>query len=370
MGLQKKSLEDAGYNVYQLFIRHENGLNIWCLNKEKTIHYHESENNLISRMMKICAKIKPLAPFRNILTMYLMYKFITKHVRDIDIVHAHNLDTMPLAIRLKLKYKCKIIYDMREMYAHMAGRGFSSVVEGFYLKKEKKMQKHADWIFIMEELTREWVRKMNKEVPISVVMNSRPLLYKKYKKQGNEAEPLTLLFLGTISQPRFVSEAIDVVEDFNGRVKFYIGGCVHTDKYYYDVIAKCKEAKHSNFIGVAPYTAVVPMTRDCDVVFCMIDPNQYNNGRAVANKQLEAMVAGRPVITSIGSYAGKVTFDNKCGCVVSHDKNGLRQALDTLLKSPAYREYAGRNALKTAKRKYNWSIDSKKMLDAYKELLK
>lgn len=370
MALQKKSLEDAGYNVYQIFIRYENGLNIWCLNNDKIVHYYESEDDLVSKTMNMFAKLKPLAPLRNILTMHLMYKFIDEHILCIDVVHAHNLDTIPLAIKLKKTYGCKIVYDMREMFAHMAGRGYSSVVVGYYLNKEKQMQKHTDWIFIMENMTHEWVRNMNKKTPISLVMNSRPLMYKKYKKWDKDAEPLTLLFLGTISQPRFISEAIDVVEKMNGRVKFYIGGCPQSDPYYHEVLAKCKKVKHSDFIGQVACTSVVSITRQCDVVMCMLDPKQYNNGRAVANKQLEAMVAGRPIITSSGSYAGKITLDNKCGLVIKHCKAGLRVGLEYLLQEPKLRIKYGKNALKAAKKQYNWGIDSKRMLDAYKELLK
>jgi glycosyltransferase involved in cell wall biosynthesis len=369
MALQKKSLEDAGYDVYQIFIRYENGLNIWMLHKSETTHYHESEDDFVSKTMNICAKLKPLAPLRNIMTMHLMYKFITKYIKKIDAVHAHNLDTMPLAAKLKSKYKCKIVYDMREMYAHMAGRGFSSVVKNYYLNKEKRMMNKADWIFIMEELTRKWVKNMNKKVPISLVMNSRPLIYKECKNWNKQAEPLTMLFLGTISQPRFISEAIDVVEKMNGRVKFYIGGCPQSDPYYHNTIAKCKKVKHSEFIGVVPYTSVVPLTRQCDVVFCMLNPEQYNNGRAVANKQLEAMVAGRPIITSAGSYAGQITNENDCGMVIKHDKIGLQIGLQMYLNFPELRIVHGKNALKAAKEKYNWSIDSKRMLSAYSELL-
>ena len=370
MHLQKQTLEGAGYDVYQIFIRHDNGLHMWCLHRDEITHYHESEDELISKTMNALAKTKILAPLRNVLSMHLMHKFIDDHILGIDVVHAHNLDMMPLAAKLKSTYGCKILYDMREMYAHMAGRGYSSTVIGYYMLKEKRMMKKADWLLIMEELTREWVRKMNKKVPISLVMNSRPLIYKKYKQWDKAAEPLTVLFLGTISQPRFLSEAIDVIEKMNGRVKFYIGGCKQSDPYYREVLAKCKVVKHSDYIGQVPCTSVIPLTRQCDVVICMLDPVQYNNGRAVANKQLEAMCAGRPIITSTGSYAAKVTVDNNCGLSIEHCKAGLRVGLEYLLQEPKLRIRYGKNALNAAKKKYNWSMDEKRMLDAYKELLK
>lgn len=82
------------------------------------------------------------------------------------------------------------------------------------------------------------------------------------------------------------------------------------------------------------------------------------------------MVAGRPIITSNGSYAGKITVDNNCGLSIAHCKAGLRVGLEYLLQEPKLRMEYGKNALKAAKKGYNWGADSKRMLDAYKELLK
>jgi glycosyltransferase involved in cell wall biosynthesis len=306
----------------------------------------------------------------------MLYKAIKYFVKeDIDVVHAHNLDTMPLAIRLKKEQGCKIIYDMREMYAFMAGRDLSSTVEGYYLWKDKQMWKHTDHVFTMEDVTYEWmpflrsVLSKNKHVPITTVANSRPLKYERYREPSKN-KPFTLLFLGTISKPRFIKEAIEVVEEFKGRIKFIIGVNVQSDPYYGEVVDMCKKYKHSTYIGQLPHSQVVSMTRKCDAVFCMIDPAQKNNARAMANKQHEAMIAGRPIITTQGTHSGDMTIENDCGHIIPFDKGWLKAALINLLAHPDICTRMGKSGLKAAKTTFNWKLDSDRMLKAYKELLK
>jgi glycosyltransferase involved in cell wall biosynthesis len=379
MALQKKTLEEAGYNVYQIFIRIEKGLDIWCLHGDDCTYWTEEQKipDLLSRTIYYSAMHKPLAPFRNYLSSRMLYKAIKCLVKEkIDVVHAHNLDMMPLAITLKKEYGCKIIYDMREMYAFMAGRGFSSTVEGYYLYKDKQMWKEADYVFTMEDVTYEWmsflqsVLSKNKHVPIVTVANSRPLKYQRYREPTNLA--LELLFLGTISEPRFLQAAIEVVEEFRGQVKFILGGNVQTDNYYKKTIemGKSNKYKHTSYIGQLPHSEVVPMTRKCDAVFCMIDPKQRNNARAMANKQHEAMVAGRPIIVTQGTHSGDITAKYNCGLVIPHTKQGLRDALNDLIHTPRLSVQLGKNGLNAAKTLFNWKLDSDRMLAAYEELLK
>lgn len=378
MALQKKTLEEAGYNVYQFFIRYDEGLKIWCLHGKESTYWSETEEIplLYAHAMDYFAKFKPLVVFRNYLSSKMLYKAIKCLVKEhIDIVHAHNLDTMPLAIKLKKEYGCKIVYDMREMYAFMAGRDLSSTVEGYYLYKDKRMWKHADWVFVMEAVTYEWmpflhhVLDKKRHVPISEVANSRPLKYQRYREPSKN-KPFYLLFLGTISEPRFIKEAIGVVEGFRGQIKFIIGGNVQSDQYYRDVVRMCENYKHSTYIGQIPHSQVVPMTRRCDAVFCMIDPAQRNNARAMANKQHEAMVAGRPIITTQGTHSGDITVENDCGFTIPLSKMWLRNALTVFLSYPEISKEFGQNALKAAKDKYNWGEDSTRMLKAYKELVR
>jgi glycosyltransferase involved in cell wall biosynthesis len=307
--------------------------------------------------------------------MHTLYKTVKHFVKeDIDVVHAVNLDIMPLAVKLKRKYGCKIVYDLLEMYAFMVSPKPGSAVEGYYLRKDKRMWKHVDYVFTMTDITYKWMSYLlsvltkNKCPPIVTVANSKLLQYERYREPSRD-RPFILLYLGTIAKSRFLKETIEVVETFGGKINFIIGGIPQTSLYYKEVVAMCKKYKHSQFIGQIPHTEVIPMTRGCDAVLCMIDPKQRNSARALANKQHEAMVTGRPIITTQGTHPGNMTLENNCGYVIKYNKYWLHFALKAFFKYPQLSKVFGQNALQMAKNKYNWSFDAARMLAAYKELM-
>lgn len=378
MALEKKVLDTAGYDLHQIFIRYENGLNIWYLHNDIVVHL--TKNNsipmLYSKAIKYINMAKVFVPLRNVLSTIIIHKFIKSlKLEKVDVIHAHNLDTMPFAIKLKKEYNCKLVYEMREYWDRMAGRGLSSVVSGYYSKKDKRLWKHADSILVMEQPMYDFYRPLvPNSIPITVVMNTKPLTYDKWEPSAsaNLTElklPFLLLYLGTIGDQRFLKEAIEVVETFKGKVRFLIGGCKQSSEYYKTIVKMCNEYKHSHFLGELPQTQVIPLTRTCDCVLNMINPHDFNNSRATCNKQFEAMVAGRPIISTKFTTSGDITDDYMCGTVVLYSKKHLKYALEQLVRSPKDCARYGRHALRAAKSTYNWKVDSARMLKAYKKLV-
>lgn len=371
MALQKKSLDEAGYDLYQLFIRYENNkLNLWCLHNDENVY--GIADNLTNVTMRCITVAKPLVPLRNMISMNILSKFIDKHIPKPDIIHAHNFDMMPFAIKLKKKYKCKLIYDMREYWDKMAGRGYSSAIREYLRTRDRHVWKYADSILVMEQLMFDYYRpQIPGNIPITVVMNTKPLTYKKWKAPPSvqSGTPFVLLFLGTIGNQRFLKEAIEVVETFKGKVRLLIGGCKQSGKYYKTVVKMCNESKHSHFIGQLPQSQVIPMTQFSDCVLNITNPNDFNNSRATCNKQFEAMVAGRPIISSCGTESGRITAEYECGTVAPYSKRHLKYAIRQLVQYPNNCARYGKNALDTAKSTFNWEIDSNRMLKAYKKLV-
>jgi glycosyltransferase involved in cell wall biosynthesis len=100
----------------------------------------------------------------------------------------------------------------------------------------------------------------------------------------------------------------------------------------------------------------------------MVNPDDLNNRIALANKQFEAMVCGRPIICTKGTYSGEITEREELGLAVEHNEEALKQALIKLRDNPTLREKLGRNALKAAVTKYNWQKEEAKLLELYKSL--
>ena len=101
----------------------------------------------------------------------------------------------------------------------------------------------------------------------------------------------------------------------------------------------------------------------------MTDPNDPNNRRATANKQFEAMVAGRPIIATNKTRVAEVTKSEDCGIVVEFDKYALKEGILMLKNNPDLCEKLGRNAFDAAKRKYNWQNDSNNLISLYRQII-
>ena len=146
---------------------------------------------------------------------------------------------------------------------------------------------------------------------------------------------------------------MDVVKELSG-VRCIIGG-KGKPEYVNALKNKCSKAQNVDFIGEVPMKDVLPMTKKADVVICMTDPTDKNESRILANKQFEAMVCGRPIVCTEGTYPGEFTKKENVGLVVPYTKNDLKQAIIKLRDDPKLREEFGKNALKAAIREYNWN---------------
>ena len=114
---------------------------------------------------------------------------------------------------------------------------------------------------------------------------------------------------------------------------------------------------------------VVPRTRAADVVYSLLDPTKRLFRLAAPNKLFEALVAGRPILVTRGTWAADEVVAADCGLEVEYSKDALRAAIRALQADPAARERMGRNALRLAREKYNWSRDEAALLEAYRGII-
>jgi len=131
---------------------------------------------------------------------------------------------------------------------------------------------------------------------------------------------------------------------------------------------RCDTVPNVDFIGRVPFNEVIPMTKRADAVFFMVNPQDLNLRIAMANKQFEAMVCGRPIICTMGTYSGELTEQEGVGLAIEYDKEALKQALIKLRDNPGLREELGRNALRAAAKEYNWQRQEEKLLELYESI--
>ena len=290
--------------------------------------------------------------------------FLKLHKKNhFDIIHCHDLDTLPIGVKIKKKLNLPLIYDAHEIWGYMISRDLPKLWANCYIFLEKIIIKYVDSIITVNEPLKNYFSDIiNKH--ILIVMNCKPLQSKIHKPTNNNR--FTLLYIGTLEKPRFLLELVEVVKEIPD-VYCVIGG-KSRKKYVETLKNECNKTKNANFIGEVPLDQVLPMTKNADVIICMTDPNDPNNSRATANKQFEAMVCGRPIICTKGTYPGIFTEKINCGLIADFNKKSLKENIIRLKDNPNLCKELGKNALKAALQEYNWEEQEKKLLKVYRSI--
>lgn len=280
--------------------------------------------------------------------------------KNFDVIHCHDLDTLPIGVKLKKKLGLPLIYDAHEIWGYMVARDIPEWWAKRFLEKEKSLVKKVDHIITVNEPLKEYFIGITKS-PITLVMNCKPLQKTEYVPTNNEY--FTILYIGTLNESRFILGLSDAVKGLSD-VKCIIGGKGKTE--YVDILRdRCSKISNIKFIGVVPRDDVLTLTKKADLIICMTNPDDKNNSIALANKQFEAMVCGKPIISTKGTYPGKFTEREDVGQNAEFDQQDLRQKIIKLKDNPKLCEKLGKNALNTAIREYNWKKQEEKLVSVY-----
>jgi glycosyltransferase involved in cell wall biosynthesis len=282
-----------------------------------------------------------------------------------DVVHCHDLDTLPIGVKLKKRIGMPLIYDAHEIWGYMLASELPGLMVNYYLRKEKRILRNVDGIITVADTLKDYFKSFSK-VNIVVIMNCKSVLDTDYEPPRNER--FTLIYVGSLGSSRFLIELAEVVKDMPETLCI-IGG-IGKPKYVNELRKLCASIPNVDFRGRIPFDDVIPMTKGADAVVCMFNPDDKLTRIGLPNKVFEAMVCGRPIIVSKNTYLGQFVEKNGVGISVDYSKEGLRKGISLLRDREDLRVEFGRIALEKAKVEYNWDSQAKKLLKVYDDLVK
>lgn len=281
-----------------------------------------------------------------------------------QVVHCHDFDTLLAGTWLKSKLGLPLIYDAHEIYGYALVRSLPRWIANIFLWFEKRMIKKVDSIITVTEAVKKYFGWIT-DKPISVVMNCKPLESLKYQPPKNH-DKFTLVYIGLLHERRGVPQLIRAIGELPD-VQCVIGG-IGWPSYVQTIKEECENYPNITFLGKVPIHEVLPLTKKADCSFLMSNPIHPYSSVGFGNKQFEAMVCGRPIICTKGSYAGELTELEEVGLTVEYTEEALKQAIIKLRDDPKLRGRLGRNALRAAISKYNWENQEKKLLALYESI--
>lgn len=353
---EAKALVDAGYSVSIIvWDRHKN------YQPKDTI-----DGILVERIHnKGLMKILPHDLFRNPMWWRIAYKKgieLYKNGFKFNVVHCHDLDTLRTGVWLKKELGIKLVYDAHEIFGHMISINMPKFVANFAFRMEKKLVRYVDHIITVNKPLQKYFESIS-DHPITIVMNCKDLISKKYTPPKNDV--FTLSYIGLLHKSRMFPELVDIIGTIDD-VRFVIAG--KEENLYNEVKKRCEKYNNITFLGSIPFSQVIPKTLESDAVVHMVNPEDFNNKIGLANKQFEAMVCGRPIIVTKKVYAGELTEKLQCGLVVGFSKESLKEAIIKLKDNPELCKKLGENGLKAAIEAYNWEKQKIELLNVYKKL--
>ena len=290
-----------------------------------------------------------------------------------DVVHCHDLDTLPVGFLVgKLKGR-PIVYDAHESFTDMLDGSVHPRVQGFLLHLENFLIRRVDLLITVGEKLREHFADRGARHSVVVGNWKRLDEFSRSEEQNLEtrrglgipAEGLVVVCITQLLKDRKLEELIDSAKECPN-VYVIIGG----KGTLTDMVKRAAEANpRIRFVGFVSGKQIADYTCAADVVYYGFDPQNPNARFSAPNKLYEALAAGRPLITGDFGEIAEVVRQTGCGIVLSrYDVTEIRAAMVAMQNPEVRREFAG-NAQRFGASFMNWTKGEETLFQEYSALL-
>lgn len=290
-----------------------------------------------------------------------------------DVVHCHDLDTLPIGFLLgKLKRK-PIVYDAHESFTDMLEGSVAPVVRRGLTWLENRLIRRTDLLITVgEKLRRHFADRGARR---SVVVGNWKHLneFTRSASQNREVrarlgipeDALTVVCITQLLKDRKIEELLDAA-DRCPTVHVIIGGKGVLESLVQERSAKNPRMHYTGFVRgaeIASYTCAA------DVVYYGFDPGNPNARFSAPNKLFEALAAGRPLIAGDFGEIAAVVRETGCGIILSsYTADSVLDAFSTM-QNEAKRLRMAENAKLAGQMSMNWAKGEETLYREYSAMV-
>lgn len=260
--------------------------------------------------------------------MCFVLRYLKKH-REVTTIHACDLNTAFPAAVFKCFYKRDVVlfFDACDWFSanFVNYRGLNYL----FGKMEKFSCKWADELIICEPERKEQIQFKLKKEPL--VLRNIPeiddtiITEVQDRFRFNNNNPV-LAYMGGFVGSRFLMELLTLTESepFNLLIAGY------GDK---EMMKKCEELndrENVKYFGRVNMIDGLNMENAADVVYAMYCKDNPNHIYAAPNKYYEALLLGKPLITTKGTIVGDKTEKYDTGWSIEEDVQELKQLIRSM----------------------------------------
>jgi glycosyltransferase involved in cell wall biosynthesis len=290
-----------------------------------------------------------------------------------DVLHCHDLDTLPLGVLLAKLRRKPLVYDAHESFPDMLQDSVSDRIRRGLVKLEDFLIRRVDLLITVgEKLRRHFEARGAKH---SVVVGNWKRLTEfavtDDERQGIRQRlgiPNSATVVVNITQllkDRKIEELLEAADGCSD-VYVIIGG-----KGILEGMVKERAARNPRivYVGFVTGSHIPAYTCAADAVYYGFDPENPNARFSAPNKLFEALAAGRPLITGDFGEIADVVRKGQCGVVLpSYSAEEVRKAIQTLSETGQRQRFAT-NAKRIGQSMMNWERGEEVLRREYSKLL-
>ncbi|MBU2699042.1 glycosyltransferase involved in cell wall biosynthesis [Sporomusaceae bacterium BoRhaA] len=290
--------------------------------------------------------------------LYLLYTFF---INKIDVIHACDLDTaIPAIIASKLK-RTKLVYDIYDFYSDNRNLG---ILDPIVRKLELWIIKKAHVVIIADERRISQLGHLSDDIlkKIIVIYNT-PDDLSINNDNGNTS--FLIGYVGVLIPDRRLIEAAKIVSNIeNMNISFAGFGPLEKD-----FVSISNQYNCIKYFGKVSYDRALEIEKQSVAILAMYDPKLPNNRYAAPNKLCEAMMLGKPIITSDGTLCADIVRDEGIGFVIPHeDINAMKDTFIYITQHPDEVKNMGVRARALYDNKYSSNKMKEVLQNAYQQL--
>lgn len=268
--------------------------------------------------------------------------------REIEMVHAVDLDTAITAWLMKFVTGSPYVYDIYDHYAD--SRGLGKTIRGWLDWIERSVIAHAECTILADKERRAQHSPIREE-RLLVVENVPSVSFGFVRQTAprSETERLRIGYLGTLeARHRGLEDLISVVES-NGGLELEIVGSGALDSFCAAAAARCPRIiKHPPL----PHEEGLTVLLGCDIMAGLYYISAPNHRFAAPNKYFEHLLLGMPLLTSKAAPPGKKVTEHDTGWAVDDNREAIAMMLNEALADRQVVKRKGQNAAHLWRERY------------------
>jgi len=261
-----------------------------------------------------------------------------------DVVHCHDLDTLPAGYWFNRMFGTTLIYDAHEDYPALMSLYLPTIFVHLLSWLEKQLIRNVDQIITASSVLASKYQREYSLTPVTIgnyqyiyafdQINSEQL-YKARNELGLDEHQYVIAYIGGFSRNRLLLPLLKVAGELQD-VKFFLWGDGHQRDLVQDF---SQDLLNVEYLGWLPLEKVPLYTRLSDVLYYCLVPNYPGAIYNAPNSLFNAMAAGRPIIANEVGDLGHIVKSTGCGRLLAEVSEDNLVKVINELRDPAVRDF-------------------------------